>query len=186
MVEKNMQKSKIKVVDNFLPDDQFKDISEGMLGNFFPWFWQKHSHGYKLEDGTFIEDNIPQLTHCFSDNGNIFSEYFKYFENSSLFNKLNTTSISRFKANCNYRTSEQTVGWYHTDYTDERKDKLTTSIFYINTNNGGTKFEDDTFVNSVSNRMVTFDCSLKHAPVSCTDSNRRIVININYTKLKNE
>jgi len=88
-----MQKSKIKVVDNFLPDDQFKDISEGMLGNFFPWFWQKHSHGYKLEDGTFIEDNIPQLTHCFSDDGNIFSEYFKYFENSSLFSEAEKVAL---------------------------------------------------------------------------------------------
>ena len=54
----------------------------------------------------------------------------------------------------------------------------------MNTNNGGTKFEDCTFVNSVSNRMVTFDCSLKHAPVSCTDVDRRIVVNINYSKIK--
>ena len=61
---------------------------------------------------------------------------------------------------------------------------MTTSIFYLNSNNGGTKFEDGTFVNSVSNRMVTFDCSLKHAPVSCTDSDRRVVASINYLKLK--
>ena len=44
--------------------------------------------------------------------------------------------------------------------------------------------EDGTFVNSVSNRMVTFDCSIKHAPVSCTDRDRRIVVNINYSKLE--
>ena len=53
----------------------------------------------------------------------------------------------------------------------------------MNTNNGGTKFEDGTFVNSVANRMITFDASLKHAPVSCTDSSRRIVVNINYSKI---
>ena len=70
------------------------------------------------------------------------------------------------------------------DYDDDRKNGMTTSILYMNTNNGGTKFEDGTFVNSVSNRMVTFDCSIKHAPVSCTDVDRRIVVNINYSKIK--
>ena len=92
--------------------------------------------------------------------------------------------VDKFKVNCNYKTLEQNTGWFHTDYEDDRKNDMTTSILYINTNNGGTKFEDGTFVNSVSNRMVIFDCSLKHAPVSCTDNNRRIVVNINYSKLK--
>ena len=97
--------------------------------------------------------------------------------------KLNIERVDKFKANCNYKTTEQNTGWFHTDYDDGRKNEMTTSILYMNTNNGGTKFEDGTFVNSVSNRMVTFDCSIKHAPVSCTDSNRRIVVNINYTKI---
>ena len=183
MVEKSMQKSKIKVVDNFLPDNQFYNIKREMEGIDFPWYWQEHSHG-NFSDGKFKGDNVPQLIHGFVEDGNASSHYYYFFKSSSCFSKLNVEKVDKFKANCNYKTSEQNTGWFHTDYDDERKNKMTTSILYMNTNNGGTKFEDGTFVNSVSNRMVTFDCSIKHAPVSCTDSNRRIVVNINYSKLK--
>ena len=182
MVEKNMQKNKIKVVDNFLPDNEFYKIKNEMEGRDFPWYWQSHSHG-KVVDGKFVGDNIPQLIHGFVEDGDTNSHYYFYFKSSSCFSKLNVERVDKFKANCNYKTSEQNTGWFHTDYDDDRKNKMTTSILYMNTNNGGTKFEDGTFVNSISNRMVTFDCSTKHAPVSCTDSNRRIVVNINYTKI---
>ena len=37
-----------------------------------------------------------------------------------------------------------------------------TSILYINTNDGYTKFEDGTIVESVENRLVTFDSRMKH------------------------
>ena len=95
--------------------------------------------------------------------------------------KLNQNS---FKLGANTKTLKNNTGWFHTDYEDKRKDKMTTSILYMNTNNGGTKFEDGTFVNSLANRMVTFDCLTKHAPVSCTDKDRRIVVNINYYVVK--
>ena len=89
-----------------------------------------------------------------------------------------------FKANLNYRTSDNHVGGFHTDFQDEQKNGVTTSILYINTNNGGTQFEDGTRVKSVANRMVTFDCSIKHASVSCTNQDRRILINFNYYNKK--
>ena len=38
--------------------------------------------------------------------------------------------------------------------------QLTTSIFYVNTNNGYTKFEDGSIVESVANRMLIFDSNL--------------------------
>ena len=183
MVEKNMQKSKIKVVDNFLPIFEFNPIKNQIESIDFPWYWQEHSHGNIIE-GKFVGDDVPQLIHGFVEDGNTISHYYYFFKSSSCFSKLNVERIDKFKVNCNYKTSDKNTGWFHTDYDDDRKHKMMTSILYINTNNGGTKFEDGTFVNSVSNRMVTFDCSLKHAPVSCTDNNRRIVVNINYTKLK--
>ena len=185
MVEKNMQKSKVKIVDNFLPIFEFNPIKNQIESIDFPWYWQEHSHGNIIE-GKFVGDDVPQLIHGFVEDGNTSSHYYYFFKSSSCFSKLNVERIDKFKVNCNYKTSDKNTGWFHTDYDDDRKHKMMTSILYINTNNGGTKFEDGTFVNSVSNRMVTFDCSLKHAPVSCTDNNRRIVVNINYTKLKNE
>jgi len=54
---------------------------------------------------------------------------------------------------------------------------------YVNTNNGYTKFEDGTKVESVANRLVTFPANMKHKGTSCTDEKIRVVINFNYFTL---
>ena len=56
----------------------------------------------------------------------------------------------------------------------------TTSIFYMNTNNGYTKFEDGTKIESVANRLVSFPSNMKHKGTSCTDEKTRVVINFNH------
>ena len=68
------------------------------------------------------------------------------------------------------------------DLSEEKLKQLTTSIFYINTNNGYTIFEDGTKVESVANRLLTFPTNMKHTGTSCTDEKTRIVINFNYFK----
>ena len=40
-----------------------------------------------------------------------------------------------------------------------------TSVMYLNTNNGYTLFEDGTKVDSVANRLVTFNNSTKHSGI---------------------
>jgi hypothetical protein len=55
-----------------------------------------------------------------------------------------------------------------------------TAIFYLNTNNGYTLFEDGTKVDSIENTLLIFHGHRKHSGVSCTDQKRRIVLNINY------
>ena len=57
-----------------------------------------------------------------------------------------------------------------------------TAIYYVNTNNGYTKFEDGTVVNSVENRCVVFDSSLRHTGTTCTDQKTRVVINFCYVE----
>ena len=177
--------SKIKVVDDFLSPFEFEPIRNKIESKDFPWYWQEHSHGNMI-DGKFIGDNVPQLIHGFVEDGYTNSEFYFLLKCSSCLSHLGTKSFDKVKANCNFKTLESNIGWFHTDYEDKRKDESTTAILYMNTNNGGTKFEDGTFVNSVANRMVIFDASLKHAPVSCTDKDRRIVLNLNYIKEKNE
>ena len=53
-------------------------------------------------------------------------------------------------------------------------------IFYLNTNNGYTEFEDGSKVESVANRFVSFTGDLIHRGVSQTDTKARVVINLNY------
>ena len=92
-------------------------------------------------------------------------------------------SLWRIKANLLIRTPNIVENTFHVDIGDFSEEKLkqwTTSILYINTNNGYTKFEDGTKVESVANRMVIFPSNMKHTGTSCTDEKRRIVINFNY------
>ena len=50
----------------------------------------------------------------------------------------------------------------------------------MNTNDGKTIFENQKEVDSLSNRIVIFGNSLKHAGTTHTNSKYRIVLNINY------
>ena len=56
----------------------------------------------------------------------------------------------------------------------------TTSIFFINTNNGYTMFETGKKVPSVENRLVTFPNNLMHTGISQTDTKSRVTLNLNY------
>ena len=168
-----------KVTDNFLPIGKFNTIKKDLEGENFPWYWNSHSTGY---------DFTPQFVHKFMDGntGKITSGYFEVLKSSGLFKLLDAHSVLKFKVNLNYKTNENNVGNFHTDFIKEMGESITTSILYINTNNGGTKFEDGTIVNSVANRLVTFNYLTEHAAVSCTDEDRRIVMNINYSKNKKD
>ena len=66
---------------------------------------------------------------------------------------------------------------------EEQLKQWTTSIFYVNSNNGYTVFEDGTKVESVANRFVSFPANMKHKGTSCTDEKIRVVINFNYFKM---
>jgi len=83
--------------------------------------------------------------------------------------------LIRVKANLKPKTIEHEHGGFHVDYYD-----VITGIFYINTNNGWTNFKNGAKVESVENRMVIFDSNLEHEGVTCTDEDRRVVINFNY------
>ena len=58
--------------------------------------------------------------------------------------------------------------------------KCTTGIFYVNSNNGRTEFEDGTKIDCVANRMITFPSHMRHAGVTTTDSHCKVLINFNY------
>ena len=161
----------MEVVDDFLDTDDFTNLKNTMEGLYFPWYWNPRTTSY---------DNTPQMIHNFIFNDKVNSSYLDLLKESKLFEKLGLTYIASCKANLNYKTIENNVGSFHTDFSDNSMNGITTSILYINTNNGGTQFSDGTRVKSVANRLVKFDCSQEHASVSCTDEDRRVLINVNY------
>ena len=87
--------------------------------------------------------------------------------------------LVRAKANLITRTETILEHGYHIDV-DDAPSNLKTSILYLNTSDGYTKFKDGSVVTSECNRFVTFDGSTEHTGTTCTNEPVRIVLNLNY------
>lgn len=160
----------IQIVDNFLPVEQFKPIQSLLLGPEIAWFYNPYVV-HENENGT---DSF-QFTHTFF-RPNIGPTSGHYDILQSCIEKLNVQVLIRCKANLNPVTSEPITRTFHTDYDIVGK----TAIYYINTNNGFTIFEDGTKIESVENRMLIFNTHYKHTGITTTDTKARVLINFNY------
>lgn len=162
------------VIDNFLDEKIFKDLSNLMLSDNFDWYYNNFI-SYENEK---LDKNVQnyQFIHMFyKENYGITGHSFSIIE--PILKKLNIKLLIRVKANLNPKTEvAKMLGSYHVDSDLDS----TTAIFYVNTNNGFTKFENGDVVNCVSNRIVLFHSSLRHVGFSCTDKNLRVVTNINF------
>ena len=164
----------MKIIDNFLSEDNFKTIQHFFLSTDLPWFWSTGISGN--EQGI----QYYQFVHKFFDTKNPFQncqsvKYSGFLQ--PILNKLSPAYIYRIKANLRPHTSSHIISEWHTDMKLNQK----TAIFYINTNNGYTLFKDDDMrVYSLANRLCVFDGHTEHAGASCTNESRRIVLNINY------
>ena len=168
----------MKIEDNFLDQSVFGELQTLMMGDGFDWLYSP------IIDSTedINNKNKFQFVHIFYAGNVPFSPYFK--EMIPILNIIKPISLFRTKANLLTRTPNIIENTFHVDFGDdmpeEKLKQWTTSIFYINTNNGYTKFEDGTKVESVANRFITFPSNMKHLGTSCTDQKTRVVINFNY------
>jgi len=168
----------MEVIDNFLPEYQFKQISNVILGWRFPWYWNE---GVLYRDGDVNNPMIYQFTHRIFDlaEGEILSDYYPLFD--MVQQKLRVSCLDRIKLNLNPRTVFHQKGGYHTDLPKSNPlQHQKTAVFYINTNNGWTQFKKGGRVKSVANRIVIFDSNLEHTGVTCTNEKRRVIVNFNY------
>ena len=165
-----------EVIDNFLSDYDFKSLTHILMGNDFPWYW----NGETLpSDDDYHNPNDYQFTHRIFDlsDGGILSDYYSLCD--IIQQKLGVRKLSRIKMNLLPQTFFHRKGGMHTDLGGLPSIQKT-AIFYLNTNNGWTEFKKGGKVKSVANRMVIFDSNLEHTGVSCTDENRRVLVNFNY------
>ena len=165
----------IQIQDNFFSESAFKQMQSILMGDRFQWYWNEHM--VDLEDES--EDTF-QFTHVFYKDRVPISELYLNLP-EELFTKLRIVLLILIKANLTTRTSEQELSGFHID---QDIPNTLTSIYYANSNNGCTVFEETgEKVESVENRMITFPSNLQHATLSHTDTKRRIVLNINYTTI---
>ena len=174
----------MKIIDNFLDDEIFQKLKSEIMSPIFDW-------------------NYVPMTDSITENSDIFSGQFVHlaysncvprttFFNSLLpvLNQLDVTTLNRVKLNLQPRTNKNVKGLFHTDLSGDMDSftmsTWTTSIFYMNTNNGFTEFEDESIVESVENRMVIFSSDNKHRGTTCTDEQTRVVINFNFLPMNKE
>ena len=161
----------MKIIDNFLSPSDFEIVQQYFLSDDFVWYYHnciacdRQGLDQFQFDHLFLSVSQPSKFN--------WSQFLK-----PIFTKLNSRYILRVKANLRPRTSQGVLSDYHVDMELNQQ----TAIFYINTNNGYTRFEDDSIpdVKSVANRLVTFPGNFRHCGCSATDCNNRIVLNINY------
>ena len=133
----------MKIIDNFLPEEEFKRIQAALLSNDFPYYFNG-----------FVADDWDNKNFYF--NHNIYkdhrprSEFFEALHN--IYIKLDVRALFRVKVNCFPRTEKLIKYGEHKDTEFKHKGAL----FSINTCNGGTLIGKK-FIPSVANRMLLFD-----------------------------
>lgn len=162
----------IKSIKNFLSKDEHKTLTSLFIGNILPWYF----NNFKVVK----EDNLFQFTHTFVNEYVVSSNFYNWL--NPIINKLQPRSIRRIKANLNFKSLEIKKNIFHTDFIDSEENlkNMKTAIYYVNSNNGYTFFENNKKELSIENKMVIFPSNLKHAGTTHTNSLQRIVLNFNY------
>ena len=114
------------VIDNFLPEDYFKELQELVIYNHrFPYYCNKGK--------VYESDTDYQFTHCLAIEKEIISDWYKDF--IPLFQKLNAHTVERAKINLQPKTTKIERSSTHVDY--EESD-IKACCLYLNNNNGYT------------------------------------------------
>jgi hypothetical protein len=168
----SFKKNKYTVIDNFLDKETFKEIQEGILINeHFPWYFSPFLD-FKKEKGF----DRTQFVHVFYNHNSPNSKHLNLL--APIIKKLDCISLIKIKVNSNYYTNKIIEGSYHVD---NKHKGTTTAIYYLNTNDGYTKFKKtEEKIYSVENRMVIFNTDTEHLGTTTTNNKRRVVLNFNY------
>tara|TARA_B100000029_G_C17060784_1_gene773050 strand:+ start:61 stop:594 length:534 start_codon:yes stop_codon:yes gene_type:complete len=173
----------IKIEDNFLLENEFQSLSNNFTNPLFPWYINQIIND-DYEQGSLLvdpKDNYQFVHHFYYPVSGCPPKICSGIDClNPIFKRLDFTSLARIKANCLPRASSIRRHGFHVDHPNTFSKELKVSIFYINTNNGYTEFEDGTKIESIANRLVTFPIHLRHTGTTCTDQSVRIVINFNY------
>jgi hypothetical protein len=161
---------KIKIIDNYLPEKIMLDLENFLLSNNFPYYYVENIVlGFEKSDSFMFVHHLIENQKESSTVGNSIV--------NMIMNNVPHKNILRAKINFYLKTDCLQLHDFHLDNPHE---DIKIAIFYINTNNGFTEFEDKTIVNSVRNRLVLFPGNLKHRSTNTTNKKNRINININY------
>ena len=157
------------IKNNFLDDVHLAQLDALINNGYFAWYLQKEQASIGSNDGCWFSHRIygadEPASPSYKPMIEIFKDYLKY------------VSLCRITVNLLPRQENPSISDFHTDYDGE---KITTAIFYLNTNNGVTEIKGGDRIDSVRNRLIMFPANTTHRAIGQTDVNQRIVINFNF------
>ena len=160
----------VQLIDDFLDPAEAKRIRETLESNKFPWNYCPKIVSTQLDDQY-------QFTHMFYMEGEPRSHWYQELLLGEFLTKLDACALIKIKANFQPKAEEIHENEMHTDHTFPN---AMTAIYYVNSNNGYTYFDEETRIDSIENRLVVFPSNTLHGGTTCTDANYRSVININF------
>lgn len=166
----------MEIIDNFLPDSDHQKFFRLLKSNYFPWFLTEvlETEYHPIECN---ENDNYQFSYIFCSVKNGVFTKGKFFDSVfPFFQKLTPRNVLMIKANLTLRTNKIIEHGLHVDHHFNSK----TAVYYVNSNDGYTKFETGEVVESVANRIVIFDSDIKHTGTTCTNALGRFVVNLNY------
>ena len=179
---------KIEVYDDFFDEDVFSKIRDIVESTEFQWsrssIINRQQYPKNLPMKFLMEEKYNhQFVHY------LYSEWFPTSDYTKsilmpfkevLENNHPIRAILRAKVNFNSCTETVIEHALHHDYDVDEYPDLKTLLFYVNTNDGYTLFEDGDKIPSVANRCVLIKGNILHTGTNCTDDFGRLVIAINY------
>lgn len=160
----------MEIIDDYIDVKHLDKMNNFILSNNFDWYLQ----------GVTVDNDLnhKQFVHIFYKNYNFTSNHRELIY--PILDQLNPLSIYRIKLNLLPKTETIIKHPFHHDHTSN---KLNSAIFYLNTNNGYTRFKKSKNILSKKNRLVSFTSTELHSGTTCTDEDFRLVLNIVYLKL---
>ena len=162
-----MMKNEVIIKDNLLDDVHLTQL-DGLIYGECNWFLQKEQTTGQ-DDGSWFQhiiyvEDMPTSA--------LYEPVIKIF-----MNHLKYVSLCRITVNLLPRLQPPSISGFHTDFEPRR---ITTAIFYLNTNNGATEIEGGDRIDCVRNRLIMFPANTSHRAIGQTDVTKRIVFNFNF------
>ena len=167
----------IKIYDNFLSKEDFEPLQNFMLGEDCPWYFNRFTtyrpeRGIEAAEAAFMEG--CKFTHTFwrDMEGPTSPHYNKLLP---LLDKCGAKHVVKIKANLLLRTPQVIPHIFHVD----TGVNCTTVVYYLNTCDGFTHFENGNKIETVENRAVIFNSQIPHGGSTTSNVDNRVVLNIN-------
>ena len=177
-----MKKKQFKVVDNYLPEKDFKEILNTVDNTGFTWTLAPELLG----DGTDNPDDFYFTRVLIEKGSEIVPGSSKIVEillkpiaeqlNKQLF-------VTRSKINLFFKQKTHYGYGMHQDVIDGNGDfsvNYNSLLIYLEDSNGYTEFADGNTCSSVRNRAIFFRSDVVHQTITSTDTKFRRNVNINY------